>query len=147
MHPYSNDRAKRNTTFLALLVWLFALASGIANACLLATPGEHSHIAAHQSSGHIHADRALTDQGVPTGQHDDDTDASRDSCLKACNDGSNALVNWQSGSDLTDPGLAPPFVFAWHEARPVVSELSWFDTLEVPTVGPPFRVLYSRLTL
>ncbi|MEP6964245.1 MAG: hypothetical protein ABI845_02070, partial [Polaromonas sp.] len=40
-----NRRAKRNTAFMVLLVWLFALASGVANACLLEARQTHSHIA------------------------------------------------------------------------------------------------------
>ena len=35
MKLFPNTRAKRNTAFMVLLVWLFALASGVANACLL----------------------------------------------------------------------------------------------------------------
>ena len=83
MKSFSNHRAKRNTPFVAMLVWAFALASGMANACLLETPGKHAHIG-----------------------------ASQESCLKACGDGSNAQIKLQAGVDLTDPGLAPFVGFA-----------------------------------
>ena len=150
MKPFSNHRTRRNTTFVAILEWAFALASGIANACLLETPGQHSHVAASRSSDahHAHANDALTGDAVAVAvDHDDDRDASKESCLKACDDGSNAQIKLAAGVDLTDPGLAPFVVFAWNAATPVVSAPSRFDRLQVPVVGPPFRLRYSRLTL
>ena len=52
MNSFSNHRAKRNTTLVALLVWVFALASGMVNACLLEMPGKHAHaVASHSSDG------------------------------------------------------------------------------------------------
>ena len=35
--------AKRHIVFVVLLTWLFALASGVANACLLEALGTHGH--------------------------------------------------------------------------------------------------------
>ena len=80
-------------------------------------------------------------------ERDDDADASKESCLKACDDGSNAQIKLQTGVDLTDPGLAPFVVFAWSATIPVASASGRFDERQVPVVGPPFRVRYSRLTL
>ena len=48
MKLFFNARAMRSTSLmvlLVLLVWLFALASGVANACLLETRQTHLHIA------------------------------------------------------------------------------------------------------
>ncbi len=148
MKPFSNHRARRNTTFVAMLVWVFALASGMANACLLETPGKHAHIASSHSSDahHAHAIDALAGDVIEV-DHDDDTDASKESCLKACDDGSNAQIKLPTGVDLTDPGPAPFAVFAWNEAASVASAPSRFDALQGPIVGPPFRLRYSRLTL
>ncbi len=143
MKPFSNHRTKRNTTFVALLVWLFALASGMANACLLEEPGKHLHTTANHSSdaAHVHppADHAV--------DVDDDQDASKDSCLKACDDGANAQVKLQTAVDAPDPGLAPFAAVVWDTATPFVSAPDWFEILQAPIVGPPFRVRYSRLTL
>jgi hypothetical protein len=41
MKLFSNIRSKRSIAFIALLVWVFALASGVANACLLEARGTH----------------------------------------------------------------------------------------------------------
>lgn len=148
MKPFSNNSIRRNTTFVAVLVWAFALASGMANACLLETSSKHAHTAASHSSDARHArpDDALAGDAVAV-DHDDDADASKESCLKACDDGSNAQIKLQTGVDLTDPGLAPFVVFAWASTTPVASAPGWFDELQVPVVGPPFRLRYSRLTL
>ena len=148
MKPFSNPRTRRNTTFVAMLVWAFALASGMANACLLETQGKHAHSAAHNQSDahHAHAHDAVAGDAI-TVDHDDDADASKESCLKACDDGSNAQIKLQTGVDLTDPGLAPFVVFAWDATTPIDSVPGWFDALQVPIAGPPFRLRYSRLTL
>ena len=146
MKPFSHQRTKRNTTFVALLVWLFALASGMANACLLEAPGKHPHAAAAHSAEppHTHViggDAAAVDDDVS------DQDGSKESCLKACDDGANAQVKLQASVDLTDPGLAPLLVLAWNTETSAVSVSSLYDILQVPIVGPAFRVRYSRLTL
>ena len=119
MKPCSNRRTRRNTTFVAMLTWAFALASGMANACLLVTQGKHAHIAAAHPSAHrphAHAHDAVAGDAM-------------------------------AGVELTDPGLAPFVVFACTATTPVASVPSWFDELQVPVVGPPFRLRYSRLTL
>lgn len=146
MKPFSRQRTKRNTTFVALLLWLFTLASGMANACLLETPGRHSHVAANHPEHSSHRP-ALAGHAVAVDDHDDDLDASKVSCLKACDDGANAPVKPQTGVDLTDPGLAPLVALAWNAAIPFASVPSRFDDVQVPLVGPSFRVRYSRLTL
>ena len=154
MKPFSNHRTRRNTTCVALLVWAFALACGMANACLLETPGKHAHIGTSHTADahHAQANDALLGNAIAVdhddhGDHGDDADALKESCLKACSDGSNAQIKLQSGVDLTDPGLAPFVLFAWNAASPVVSAPGRFDELRVSVVGPPFRLGYSRLTL
>lgn len=150
MKPFSNPRTRRNTTVVALLVWAFALASGMANACLLERPGNHTHTSASRASDghHAHAGDALAGHAdAIADDHDDDADAAKESCLKACDDGSNAQVKLQTGVDLTDPGLAPFVVFAWNAATLIAAAPSRFDDLQVPVAGPPLRLRYSRLTL
>ena len=150
MKPFSTNRAKYHTAMLALLVWLFALASGMANACLLVEPGKHSHGALQHGSSapHAHAAGAPADHVDAVDDHDGDSVASKKTCLKACDDGSTAQVRLHTGVDLTDPGLAPFFIaFARNAATPVASASGRFDDLQVPILGPPFRLRYPRLTL
>ena len=147
MKLFSNNLAKRNTALAAVLLWLFALAAGMANACLLEAPGTHSHAAKAGSSETAHAPAVSAGHVGAVDDHDDDLDVSRESCLKTCDDGSKAPVKLRTGFDLTDPGLAPLVAIVWNAATPVASAPCRFDDLQVPIVGPPFRVRYSRLTL
>ena len=56
MKLFSNPRAERSTVFMVLLAWLFGLASGVANACLLQAQETHAHsIAAAEFFGIAHA--------------------------------------------------------------------------------------------
>jgi hypothetical protein len=153
MKLFSNSRTKRNTVFVVLLVWLFAVASGVANACLLETPGTHSHVATAGASETAHVPAVLAGHAVAvTGHgegdgHGDDADNTKASCLKVCDDGSKSLVKLQSAFDLTDPGIAPLVAIVWDAETPVVAGPLRLEDLQPPIAGPPFRVRYSRLAL
>jgi hypothetical protein len=147
MKLFSNTRAKRSTAFVVLLVWLFALASGVANACLLEARGTHGHgatvstfaaaLATAISAGHVGA----------VADHNDDSDASKAPCLKVCDDGSQSLVKQQTTFDLTDPGLAFLVRGVWTAAGSAVAAPRRMDDLQPSTPGLPIRVRYSRLAL
>ncbi|MEO6280176.1 hypothetical protein [Roseateles sp.] len=150
MTPFSNFRTRRITAFLALLVWAFALTFGMANACLLETANKHVHGAQCHvfTAHHAHAiDSMEALAGAVAQDHDDEADATKESCLKACEDGSNVPIKLQAGVDLTDLGLAAFVVFAWNAATPFASAPSRFDERQVAVAGLPFRLRYSRLTL
>ena len=155
MKFFANTSIKRNTAFVVLLVWLFALASGVAKACLLEAPDAHSTAAkglpattdqgpvewlAHGGTGSGHHD------GVDSGHHNG-ADSTKESCLKVCNDGTHALPKACSGIDHVDPGPAALVATLWTATPPVFSALGRPDELAIPLVGPPFRVRYSRLAL
>lgn len=150
MNPFSSRHIKRNTAFAALAVWLFALASGMANACLLGVPEfhdqSHSHIATADSES-SHGPAALTVQGRAVEGDDEHPDVTKKSCLKVCDDGSKAPVKLQTGSDLADPGTAPLVAIAWNAATPFVSAPCRTNDMRPPIVGPSCRVRYSRLAL
>jgi hypothetical protein len=77
MKPFANRRVSRNTAFAMLLVWLFALGSGVANACLLeahrnranGSPVAHSHQAGkgHEGIPAAHAGAIETHAALPEG--------------------------------------------------------------------------------
>jgi hypothetical protein len=148
MKPFSNKHTRRKTAFAALFVWLFALASGIANACLLEAPGTHAQAHLHVTktgAEKSHAHAALAGHAVSS--EDDDSTIPKGPCLKVCDDGSKAPVKLQTGSDLTDPGMATLVAVVWDAAAPFVSAPGQRDDLQPPIVGPPSRVRYSRLAL
>ena len=148
MNAFFNARTRRSTAYVVLLAWLFALASGVANACLLEARGAHergpptSHLASTSAASEF-SEGAI---GEVAG-HGTDSDASPDSCLKACDDGSHALIKEPSGQDLSDPGAAPTFAIAWPPVTAAASAPSRWGDLRPATSDPPIRVRFSRLAL
>ncbi len=150
MPSLPNTRTRRNTACAMLFVWLFALASGAANACLLEPHGAHdhgaplSHLAVEDSAlgvtGH-HAD------GVAHSDDDSDSMPSKESCQKACDEGSQSLLKHATGFDLVDPGLAPFVAVAWAAEVPMAPASGRAHNFRLPERGPPIRVLFSRLAL
>lgn len=150
MNLFSSTRTKRRIAFAVLVVWLFAVASGIANACLLEVskkPGAHAH-GAMAASSHAGDPAAVLAGSVEAGDgHDDDSHTSAPPCLKVCDDGSTALLKLQAGVHLSDPGMPPLVAVVWNAAAPVVSGPCWRVDLQPPPAGPPFRHRYCRLAL
>jgi hypothetical protein len=124
MEISTGTRTKRITTWVLLMVWVFALASGVANACLLESPAHH--ISAVQ---------------------EDHSNASRESCLKVCDEGAQALPKAFSIVDHVDPGWAPWFSTLWTASSQSASYPGRAIGATVPIVGLPLRVRYSRLAL
>ncbi len=134
-----------------LLIWSFALVSGVANACLLET-SFHDHLSAQ-----VHRQPLPDLQLVPDAtahqrdvldDHDSQTGPSKPSCLKSCDDGSRALVKQLVGPDLADAGSAPFTVVNWAAVTPQAAWLS-LQSIDLPprSAGPPIRHRFSRLTL
>ena len=76
-----------------------------------------------------------------------DAEASRELCIKACDDSGTALVKLPFGVDWIGSNVLSVVVFAWSAAAPNASLPNRFNEHEVPIVGSPFRVRYSRLAL
>lgn len=132
---------------MVLLVWLFALASGVANACLLEARETHSHVATAGSSETTHAPAVLLDHARAVADHDDDSHTFKAPCLKACDDGSHSLPKPDLTVVQADPGPAPLLALLWTAATPVVPALRRMDDMQPATPGLPIRVRYSRLAL
>ena len=147
MKFFAHPRTKRNTAFAVLLVWLFAMASGVANACLLETPELNVKVvkASAVETGHSPAEW-VGHAGASAGHHDD-SDSSSESCLKVCDDGARTLPKAVSNVDQTDPGPAPLLATLWTGSAHVISVSHRPDGWAVVIVGPPFRLRYPRLAL
>ena len=147
MKFFADTRTKRNTAFVVLLVWLFAFVSSVANACFLGTDQPQSRAAKKTASTTIQAPAgAHAHLGTDAGHHDD-SDGTKESCLKVCDDGTHTLPKAYAGVDHNDPGPAPLVATLWTASQPVVSAPRRLDDLVIPIVGPPLRVRYSRLAL
>lgn len=147
MKFFADTRTKRHTAIGVLLVWLFALASGVANACLLQTPDLYAQPAARSAvtAGRDGAESAA--HPSPSAGHHGASDDSKEWCLKVCDDATHTLTSAASGVDHTDPGPASLFATLWTGSPLLVSVSHRPDEWAIPIVGPPFRVRYSRLAL
>lgn len=148
MKPFSNNQTKRRTALVAMLVWLFALASGMANDCLLEAPGTHAHSTTKPGYAETaHGAASSTDDAMADHGHDDDAGSAKQACLKTCDDGANAPVRLKANFVLSDPGQAPFVAIAWNAETPAVSAPVRRYDLKSLIVQPSFRVRYSRLAL
>ncbi len=148
--PLFTTQAKRSTAFVMLLFWLFALTSGVVNACILEGGAAHGDQGA---PGHVHATTLATEGSdepvVTTNDHDVDERSSKAACLKVCADSSQAFAKLSSGiGDPVDPGLAPLFIAViWTTAAPVASALSRADDVPPPRPREPIGIRFLRLAL
>ncbi len=126
MQSSSKTRTQRYAAWLVLLVWLFALSAGVANACLLERPG----IPAHATVAH---------GGTP--------DTPGAPCLKVFDDGTRLLVKLPSGVDHTDPDAAPLVAVVWSLTVPVAMAPREPGHRHRSLPELPIRVRYSRLAL
>ncbi len=146
MKFFADTRTKRNTAFAMLLVWIFALASGVANACFLETPAHHSTAVKGPATATLPVPAEWVAHLHATADHDD-ARSIRQSCLKACDDGTQGLPKAYSGVDHADPGPPALVTTPWTGSMPVVATPRRVDDLVIPILGPPLRVRYSRLAL
>ena len=147
MKIFHSRRAKRTTASLTLLVWLFALASGVAHACLLdpgdetlrGAAGEFAHSSHGNTGAAPHKDHA-SDPDVESG-------VSKAPCLKACDDGSRSLPSSSSGLDLTDPGIPTLVTILWTPDAQAIGTSARLSMTQPPPSVQPVRTRFSRLAL
>lgn len=134
MKFHSRTIASRNVASFMLAVWLFVLASGIANACLLEA-SDHGHQPPSEGSPTI--------ANVAVMEHER---SSKAPCLKACDDGARALQS-SHVMDSIDPGFPSLAIAIWTGAVPrAVRDRSGFAN--PPSLSdPPARIIHSRWAL
>ena len=122
MKLFSNTCVKRNTAFMVLLVWLFALASGVANACLLEARETHSHVSTAGYSEAAQASVILPAHAGAVADHVDDSHF-KPPCLKVCDDGTRSFPKQDSTVAQTNPGPALLVLVLWGTVSPVIPTL------------------------
>lgn len=149
MKLFSNTRSKRSTAWMMLLMWVFALVSGMGNACLLEVRGTHAHAIAGGVHHEVESSAHSAGHASEDAEHDGDSHDSKAPCLKACDDGALSLLKQSVGADLSNPGLAVVVAFAWPVAVavPVVSSPRRTNDLRPLASELPIRIRYSRLAL
>ena len=145
MKPFSNTFAKRKAVVMVLLAWLFALASGVANACLFETPLTPAHVVTAASRGaNVSAVMAGYQKAVADDGHE--SSAAEAPCLKVCDESSNALVS-QPSLAQADTGPAPLVKVVWLAAAADRMALFHTGAPWPATTKLPIRLRYSRLAL
>lgn len=148
MKPFSNIRTKRSTTFAVLLVCLFAITSGIVNACVLEARSTHSRESPiPQPFAEKEAAAISAGQTGVIASHGVDSDPSRAPCLKVCDDGSQSVAKTKLGADSADPGPAPFVGLVWTVAASPLLTPRPAHPLQSPGPSVPLRVRFARLTL
>lgn len=147
MKLFSNTCVKRNTALMVLLVWLFALASGVANACLLEARETHSHTATAVSSEV--AEHAFV---ILPGHAGDVADLAdelhfRAPCLKVCDEGTRSYPKQDLTVAQSDPGPALLVLVLWGKVAPVVPMLNQMNYEPPATPELPIRLRFSRLAI
>ncbi len=132
-----------------LLGWLFALAAGIAGACILERPPVHA-VAAHQAHGARVADEAAASPSPEQHRSSADGHAPHGSdpdCLKSCDERSSALLAAKQQIDEPHPTAALPLQRDPWPLQPLSeAERSGADRAVVhPRL--PVRIAYLRLAL
>ena len=132
-----------------LVVWIFGLVSGMANACLLAHPGaathektptqfeqhqgKHASVAGHS---HIQASPAQTD----------DARTPKQTCLRACDDSSRSLPKKYPIGQV-DPGLPIVVAVLWSLVEPAYLADQPSNNAQRVVSHVPLRHRFSNLAL
>lgn len=134
---------------MVLLVWLFALASGLANACLLEVRQTHSHLATAATSEAEAVAHASVILPAHAGAVADCAGASRlkAPCLKVCDDGARSFPKQDSTVAQADPGPAPLVVVLWRSVAPVIPAFRQMDAVQPAWPELPVRTRFSRLAI
>ena len=148
MKLFSSKRNQRNTAFVVLMLWTFAMASGAANACLLEANDTHSQVhmvdatkaTSALDSHHEHVHTEIDGDHAAA-------DGSKAPCQKFCSDESKVMTKQHFGLDQSDPGPAPLVVVLWVAAEPTVHTFMRRGGMPPLPLPLPLRVRYSRMAL
>jgi hypothetical protein len=143
MFSFHFNSSRRRTAGVLLVVWLFAVAAGVVNACALtptglsAHAGVHADVAAH---GSHHDDDRLIDR------HRQEQPPGKDSCLKFCDEESSAIAKVKSPA--VDPGSTlPTLAEPWRATVHASGAGPWQSPERPGSHGPPLVIRLLRLTL
>lgn len=149
MNVFRNAFARRRIAGALLIVWLFAMGTGWANACLLQARGTHLDDRPMARAGQSRMPVVSAGHAGAVAGHDEDgaNVSSSAACHKACADGSQSLVGFNPGWDGGDTGLAPMTTLDWRVAEFAARPSSRRLRLQPPIAASPIRLRFSRLTL
>ena len=147
MSLFPNTRTKRRTVYTMLLVWLFALGSGWANACLLQERETHLHGSSEDASLTVQASHVSPGHVGVDSDHAENAGLAKNACLKVCGDDAQTIVKLASGVDLANVAMAPPTVLTWADPLAAAEQANAWIELSAPSPSVPLRTRFSRLAL
>lgn len=147
MIRFTSTRTKRRTAFTVLLVWLFAIAAGWANACVIQDRHTHVHGSTDLQTLSTHAPLVSPGHLGADSDHAENARAAKSACLKFCGDGAQTLVKLTPGIDLLDFPMAPPLALDWTARQAAATPASARLEIPSPSPGLPLRTRFSRLAL
>ena len=141
-------RTRHTSATAMLLVWMFVLISGVANACLLEAPGAAHAPAMTKSAQHDggHISLAGHLQNEASAADEDDAHTSKQPCLKVCDEGSKSLPKKYVAVQI-DPGSPIIVAVLWSSAEPSRLQYRLPASSKQTASLLPLRVLYARLAL
>ena len=145
----------RHTACVTLFAWMFALLSGVANACLI-QPNARAGLGSLSSQAnpvvggtagpvtrqvqHVHHYEAVSEHdGI--GGH-----SARQGCLKFCADKSSAVIKTPA-PQAEPPGPVVVASAQWQSAALVAATSQWLHFERPASVGPPLFLRLLRLTI
>ena len=135
----------RHRVWLVLWVWVFALASGAVNACLVQERTSHPHSDSVHASDPPRARTVSAEHAHVHPGHADGWQPSAEQCLNVCDQTAQSPGKQQAQPELGVPA-APPVFAPWAPVPPAA-----LAALSVPgmrrSTAPPIRVRYVRLAL
>lgn len=141
-HPH-----RRSTATAFLLVWIFALVSGVANACLLESSVPHAERFSSAPVSTVLTPSNVAPFAHSGNDHNEGLEAGKESCLKVCDEGAKIVPTVHSAGDHASPGLSIWTVTLWTGSPLLVSASRRAMDAAIPTVRLPLRVRYARLAL
>ncbi len=137
---------KRSIALTMLLVWVFALLSGVANACLTEPRGELAYAGTQVLQADHPAPAAVQPHAADQAQHGEHPDKAP--CQKSCDASSQTLLKQLPKFDTPDQQVLVP---APHrqasDLHMAPAALVRAALAAVPPPSPPPRVQFSRLAL
>jgi hypothetical protein len=139
-----------------LVASMFALVSGVANACLTQSNERAGLGAIFLQAKPVGVGAALPLEGqvqhvlhhdaTATGQEGPDSHGAEEGCLKVCADKSGAVAKSTASQAETDN---PFFVAAahWRSAAPAIAASRWWHFERPVSAGPPLFIRLLRLTI
>lgn len=137
---------KRSIALKMLLVWVFALLSGVANACLTQPRGGQADAGTHAWQADAAAPAAVQPDAADQAQHEEHADQA--ACRKSCAASSQTLLKQLPKFDTPDLQAVVPALQrqagGLHVAPAAVARAA---LAAVPPPSPPPRLQFSRLAL